>query len=283
MWTTPAHARTYPDHRGRRIATRTALGRAGLLAGAVLAATLVAGCGTADTSAPMMAPEAVNAVAADEGAGTASTVQEKSVITSGSMSVDVADVAEAAGSLRSIVQGANGQIDEESQYSNPDKPEDTTVNMTLRVPADAFASVQGQIAGLGTVTSSSISKTDVTIQAVDIDARITALDASIQRLLSLIDQAQTTADLIEAENALTARQSELDSLKAQKAYLADQVSMSTLQVSLAWEGNSSQAGWQVALLILGIILGAIVVGIIWLVVWAVRRGHAPKATPTPAM
>ncbi|MFM8893961.1 MAG: DUF4349 domain-containing protein, partial [Actinomycetales bacterium] len=52
--------------------------------------------------------------------------------------------------------------------------------------------------------------------------------SSITRLQTLIDQATTTADLIEAEVALSDRQAELDSLRAQRAYLADQVGMSTL-------------------------------------------------------
>ena len=75
-----------------------------------------------------------------------------------------------------------------------------------------------------------------------IDARIEALQASVDRMLALLAEADDTADLITIESELTARQAELDGLTAQRDWLADQVDYSTLTVELLSEGIAPDAG-----------------------------------------
>ena len=89
---------------------------------------------------------------------------------------------------------------------------------------------------------SSSSSEDVGQDLADIDARIAALETSIERLTTLIEEATTTADLLQAEEMLTYRQAELDSLRGQAEYLRDQVSMSTL--SVYFTTTTSQPGPQ---------------------------------------
>lgn len=262
-----------------RARARLSVGLAGILIGAVA----LAGCGSSADSAGVPMPEGVMAQPegmmppADAAGGSAPAPVEKSVITTGGMSVQVADVAAAESKVRTIVQGVNGQIDQLSETVNPDEQQDRTANVTIRVPADQFVAVQDQIAALGTVTGRSISQTDVTIQVVDVNARIAALQASITRLQSLITQATSTASLIEAENALTARQSELDSLKSQQAYLNDQVGMSTLTIDLTWEGAGGSTNTALILLLVGLVVGIGIGLFVWLIVILVRRGSRPTA------
>lgn len=204
---------------------------------------------------------------------------QKSIITSGTMAVEVPDVVKATSDLRLIVAEANGQIDQDSESVNPDEPADRIADLTIRVPADSFADVTERIEALGTVTSRSISRTDVTIQVVDVDARLAAIESSMTRLQDLIDQATTTADLIEAENALTQRQAELDSLRAQRAYLADQVGMSTLQVSLRWQESAASSNTALWVLLIGLVLGVVIGLLAWLITALIRKSM-PASKPT---
>jgi len=275
--------------RPRSIAFRSmALAVTALAATAVLAA-----CGSSDSVAPTMgepmgqpmgeAPMAEAAMPAMDGSVSTDTSLQKSIITSGTMAVEVPDVVEATSDLRLIVAEANGQIDQDSESVNPEDPKDRISDLTIRVPADSFAAVTEQIEALGTVTSRSISRTDVSIQVVDVDARIAAIESSITRLKALIDQATTTADLIEAENALTNRQAELDSLRAQRAYLADQVGMSTLQVSLRWEETAESTNTAFVLLIVGLVLGVVIGLLAWLITALIRKSMpSSRSTPTSA-
>lgn len=255
---------------------------AGLVATALLAA-----CAGSEQGATAPMPEAMSVgeaamPAMDGQPAEAGTTMEKSIITSGTMALEVADVAKATSELRLIVADAKGQVDQDSETVNPDEPADRIADLTIRVPADSFTGVLEQIEGLGTVTSRSISRSDVTIQVVDVEARIKAIESSIVRLQSLIDQATSTADLIEAENALTDRQAELDSLRAQQAYLADQVGLSTLQVSLRWEESAGSSNDALVVLIVGLILGVGIGLLAWLITALIRRSLRPARPAPPA-
>jgi hypothetical protein len=75
-------------------------------------------------------------------------------------------------------------------------------------------------------------RADVTLQSVDLAARIQSLETSITRLEQLVDEASNVSDLIAAESALAERQAELNGLLSQQKYLADQVNMASISVSL---------------------------------------------------
>ena len=85
---------------------------------------------------------------------------------------------------------------------------------------------------LGDVQEVSLNSFDVSLQKVDLDARIQVLESAIARLNELLAEAANTADLIAVESALSERQAELDSLQSQRDYLSDQTLFATLSVSL---------------------------------------------------
>ena len=106
------------------------------------------------------------------------------------------------------------------------------VALMLRVPADKLDGVIEHLKGLGTVDALDVRAEDVTSQRVDLDARIKALQTSVDRLLAIMRDARDPSALIEAENALSQRQADLDSLRAQRAALGDQIALSTVTVDL---------------------------------------------------
>jgi hypothetical protein len=92
--------------------------------------------------------------------------------------------------------------------------------------------VVDELSDVGEVTASAINRQDVTEQTVDLRARIEAAQASVDRLLDLMTEATTTADLIAAEAALSERQALLESYEQQLEMLEGQVAMSSLTVTL---------------------------------------------------
>ncbi|MFI5427307.1 DUF4349 domain-containing protein [Aeromicrobium sp. UC242_57] len=67
----------------------------------------------------------------------------------------------------------------------------------------------------------------------DLDARIDALQISVDRLQSILAEADTSREVISAEGALTERQEQLESLQSQKRSLAGQVELSSISVDFA--------------------------------------------------
>src|SRR5208283_4237918 len=149
----------------------------------------------------------------------------RDIVTNGSMQIVVSEPSRAADRLVSAVTDAGGRVDSRSEQSASSSGAGSpTVSLVLRIPADKLDEVLADAKQLGTVESMSIGHTDVTSQRIDLDARIAALQTSVNRLMELMGRAGNVADLLAAESSLTQRQAELDSLRAQRAALGDQIS-----------------------------------------------------------
>ena len=157
---------------------------------------------------------------------TAPQVQEadRSVVTTGWVELTVDDPSASASGFGAWVERAGGRIDQRSD-------QDGSAQLTVRVPADVVTAAIDQLRATGEVDATSITDVDVTSQVVDLDARILALQSSVDRLLAILGSATTTGEVVEAEATLTQRQAELDGLVAQRAALGDQVDLSTIDVS----------------------------------------------------
>lgn len=157
---------------------------------------------------------------------------EPSIIRTGSLTLVVSDVADAEKEVTALVIDAGGRIDSRDVVGGDGSPFTT---LTSRIPADSFDAVLAAISDLGEVTALYENSSDVTLQVIDLDARISTLTDSIARLRELQQQATSVADLVAVETELANRQAELESLQSQRTYLADQVDYSTLTVTLTPE------------------------------------------------
>lgn len=162
--------------------------------------------------------------------------QNREVITTGSVSLTVGDPIRAAQDAATITEQAGGRIDSRSE--NPRTPnQPPTATLSLRIPAHELDNALSQLKRLGTVNFVSLKAADVTQQTRDLDARITSLGTSVDRLLGLMSQSANTADLISIESALSKRQEELESLQSQREYLSDQIDYSTITLELYGKGT----------------------------------------------
>jgi hypothetical protein len=234
---------------------------------------------------------------------------DRSVITTGWLTVTVDDPVESATEVADVVGRAGGRVDSRSETPGTDTQQ-ARATLVVRIPAEDFDDVLAELRELGEVASVQLDASDVTQERQDLDARIDALQASVDRLLALLAGASDTADLIAIESELTTRQAELDSLTTQRDWLADQVDYSTLTVELLSEGVAPEAGpddfwsgvaagWDALvrfasglLVVAGVLLpwlaaalvvGAVVTGIVLLAVRGRRRAHhdAPRDPAGP--
>jgi TolA-binding protein len=285
-----------------------ALGLAGVL--------LLAGCSGAestDSTAPMddrgvdAAPEEpaadLDAGESADGSGEPSldlSGSDRSVITTGYVTMTAEDPEAVARDLSGLVEGMGGWV-EGLQQRAATTHSDASANLVLRIPSSEVTSTLDRLDGFGTVEDITINRSDVTMQVRDLAARIRALETSIARLEALLERATTTSDLVNAEQMLTDRQSQLESLLSQQAVLADQVSMSTLEVQIwapdalptpaagFWGGLVT--GWNALLtfgagllMVLGVLVPwlvttALIVIIIIAIVRTNRRRRAATAPP----
>ncbi|HTQ16156.1 DUF4349 domain-containing protein [Mycobacterium sp.] len=197
-------------------------------------ATVAGGLPTTRGGVPENTVEAPKAPPFAPPAAPPDNTYKRDIITTGSVRMVVAEPAQAADRLASAVTDVGGRVDSRSEQSRSSSESGSaTVALVLRIPADKLDGFLADARKLGTVESMSIGHTDVTSQRVDLDARIEALQTSINRLLDLMRRAGNTADLLAAESSLTQRQAELDSLKARRDTLRDEISYATINVNLS--------------------------------------------------
>ena len=104
--------------------------------------------------------------------------------------------------------------------------------IVVRVPASNFDATFESMNEAGIVASATVESADVTEQLVDIDARLTTLEAQRDRLRELYDQANETDELLRIEDRITEVQTEIERLRATQRSLEDRVAYATITVEL---------------------------------------------------
>ena len=270
--------------------------------------------GSADVAAPAPAVGRLQGGAAGDSVdkaapGAARTVvQARSVIMTGEVTLTSKDLEKVRGEVDDLMTALGGTIDNE-QTSNDRKGRVEQSTLVLRVPVDKFGAAKKALMGLGRLQTSDARSKDVTTQVIDIDERVQTLQASLDNLQRYQRTAKDVKDLLDYEEKITARQSELQSLKAQQSYLRDQTSMSTITLNLSLPDkyvpppdaladagflSGLEAGWNalgdfvvVGLTVLGALLPFLVAGLVlgvpaWIGVRELLRRRRATGPASPA-
>lgn len=200
----------------------------------------------------------------------------------------------------------NNKISELSgyvEYSNTNGSEsekNAQTNFTVRIPQNGYESFNDFLKGEDFhVTSSGESATDITDQYVDVDARLSSLEAREKRMLELLNQAQTVEDMVAIEEKLGDLRTQIEVLTAQLKNFDQQVDFSSVTINLvqtdsmslkksdgfwaqAWE--KIQMAFSLLINSTGYLLIAVVVALPYLLVAyliyrIIKKRKAKKATP----
>jgi len=233
-----------------------------------------------DASKDAAAPGAPEAVSGSMGGGEANVMVEpdasqralattsdsadRLVVMTAAMALRVARLDEAVTSVRRIATSSGSQIANLSIYTGEPSPTPVplveqdgasqatgpgTADITLRVPAKKLASVEKQVAALGTVLTQSTAEDDVTQEHIDLSARLKNLRAEEVRLRSFLDDATKVSEMLEVERELARVRGEIESMQAQLTYLERQAALATLTLTLSEPGpvvSPGSEGWGLA-------------------------------------
>jgi hypothetical protein len=208
-----------------------------LLFAAMLLAGLSAACGApAGTQPPAAAPAATQAPVPVSGvAADAVQLTPRLIIRNGNISMSVSDPRAAKEAVEQVVAEMAGEgafiVSSDERGGTDDRP--PQINMVVRVPAARFDEVMDRLAALAVeVIARNESSQDVTEEYVDLQARLESLEAARQRLLDIMRNAQTTEDVLAAEQQLTQREAEIESLKGRLQYLEQSARLSSISLEL---------------------------------------------------
>ena len=107
-----------------------------------------------------------------------------------------------------------------------------SAQLTVRIPAEKVDDFAAHMEQTSNVVSHSRTLEDITLQYVDTETRMKALETEEQRLLQLMEQAQTMSDLLEIEGRLTDVRYEKEKVISQMRTYDNQVDYATIYLSL---------------------------------------------------
>ena len=215
-------------------------------------AALLAGCGGASKStqafdAAAAAPaEAANGAyydmesAKSEDGGltgdTDSTVlpEGRKWIITVNMSAETEDLDALMEALNGKISGLGGYVEDQDSYNGSmySSRRYRSASLTVRIPAQRVDEFTEEMSGIANVVSTSLSREDITLSYVATESRVKALQTEEARLLELMEQAETMADLLEIESRLTDVRYELENRASQLRLYDNQVDYATIYLSI---------------------------------------------------
>lgn len=151
------------------------------------------------------------------------------------MDVETEDLDTLLEDLDTRIREFEGYVEDQNLHngSNYSTHRYRSANLTVRIPAQQVDAFTGSISGLANVTSQNLIREDITLQYSATANRVTALETEEARLLELLAEAETMADLLEIEARLTDVRYELENFASQLRLYDNQVDYATVYLYIS--------------------------------------------------
>lgn len=165
-------------------------------------------------------------------AGTGDTTgAAKMIIKTGSLTLFVADADKAARDIQALALALGGFVSESNVYQTALGEKAGTV--VIRVPADKFEEVLTNVKGIAQeVENERISSQDVTEEYVDVEAQLRSLRAEEVQYLQIMQNAKTIDETLNVSHRLSDVRGRIERAEGRRQYLARQVAMSSISITL---------------------------------------------------
>ncbi len=157
----------------------------------------------------------------------------RDIIFTADLTVAVTDVAAAGEQATRLIQGVGGFLFGQRTTGDP-----TPMSiLTFKVPPEDFQEALDRLGSIGDLRTQNVSADDVTEALVDVESRINTAEASVVRLRSLLEAAVDIETIVELENELLERETQLETLRGRLRTLEDQVALATITLTLTEAQN----------------------------------------------
>ena len=208
------------------------------------------GCGASSgasktAQAPMAAPmeeaaamdmvAGINSSMTNAETGSAALPEGRKWIITMDMNVETDDLDRLMADLEQKISALNGYVEDQNIHngSNYASRRYRSANLTVRIPDEHVDQFTSDVSGMANVVSQNLRREDITLQYVATSSRVTALETEEARLLELLAEAETMADLLEIEARLTDVRYELENFASQLRLYDNQVDYATIYLNIS--------------------------------------------------
>ncbi len=198
---------------------------------------------TAGSSAEMKGTETADEVmeeemAAESGQGQTEEVRtERKLIRTVDLNLETENYDSLIEGLEQEINNLGGYIEYKDAYhgnynSRVKGYRNRHANITARIPANKLDEFTGKVAEIGNITYESESVEDVTLQYVDLSSHKKMLLTEQERLMELLENADTMEDIITIESRLSEVRYQIESMESQLRTFDNQVDYSTVHINV---------------------------------------------------
>ena len=202
-------------------------------------ALLTASCAASAVPAPQAVEPGVverevvveREAAAEPGRAAASyATVERLIVRNASLDLVVPDTEAALDEINALVDELGGFIVESSLYQYQ---EGMQASVTFRVPVESLDAALARIRDLATeVRHETVSGRDVTEEYVDLGSRLRHLEATEERLLDFLEEAEDTEAALAVYEQVRVVDAEIEQIKGRMKYLEDSAAMSAVSLTV---------------------------------------------------
>ena len=207
----------------------------------LLLLSLLAGCGaTASNTADYAVSEQLSGAsgglyesAAESGTSTV-LPENRKLIKTVYLDAETQDLDTLLAQLDTQVAEMGGNMEERSVHnaSAYSSYRYRSASMTIRIPAAQVDAFVARVAEPSNIISSNQSVEDVTLAYVDTESRVAALETEQERLLALMEKAETMADLLTIEERLTEVRYQLEQITSQLRVYDNLIDYATIHLDI---------------------------------------------------
>lgn len=186
-----------------------------------------------DLEEPEYASEMKPSAATAKGGSKSSDMPDMSdekIIKNGNMTLETLEFDKFISELEASVAALGGYVESNETYGSKGY---RSANYTVRIPAQSYSTFIKAVGDLGTVISTSESVSNVTLQYIDIEARLSALTAERDSFQKLMDRAETIEEILQIQGYLTDVNYQIESYTSQLNSLKNKVSYSTVRLNVS--------------------------------------------------
>jgi hypothetical protein len=160
---------------------------------------------------------------------------ERIVLKSATLALVADDTGAKFTEISSMAEEMGGWVVSSNAYraTNAASPEALQGSITVRVPADRLDEAMQRIKnGAHEVQSENVTGQDVTQQFVDLNSRLTNLEAAEAQLQQIMTDAHKTEDVLAVYSQLVSIRGEIETIRGQIQYFRESAAFSSIQVNL---------------------------------------------------
>ena len=204
----------------------------------ILGLVLISGCGASPSKAPSVpdegGPDEQGLAPVDGGRDgselTDDLTEDRKIVRTGSMTLEVEDIAEAMDEIAEMADEFNGYVVSSHKYEYEQR---VSGHITIRVPSERFEEALARLRQLAAaVPYETTTARDVTEEYVDLEAQLSNLSATEAQYLALLERAENVEEMLMVQRELSNVREKIERIEGRMRYLEQTSEMSLIEVNL---------------------------------------------------